>query len=293
MSGDRPRNGTVVDKRAKHARRSCDADASLGSQPWECRHHPGQHHRRDQFAGDEQAGWAAGVDWRRNAQGCPGWRGWRSRWRRSRSICGASRRQGRHRARRRLGACRRLTLWYTRSPGRVIRAGSLLTHGRSCLIGDDIYPGAQLSRLMASPERSSDDDDNTPCLGPSRSVRALASGRGNAATKVKSMPTALHYSSGRALPTRLVSTRRPIFTFRRMEPVARRRRCQCAPLPPLPTRPLGRRRRPRSSRCTRPPPSTTRAAARCPPASSRLAAPSLRVVPGGGSFLLVCCCTPP
>ena len=95
-----------------------------------------------------------------------------------------------------------------------------MTHGRSCLIGDDIYPGAQLSRLMASPERSSDDDDNTPCLGPSRSVRALASGRGNAATKVKSMPTALHYSSGRALPTRLVSTRRPIFTFR-MEPVRR------------------------------------------------------------------------
>ena len=98
VSGDRPRNGTVVDKRAKHARRSCGADASLGSQPWECRHHPGRHHRRDQFAGDEQAGWAAGVDGRRNAQGCPGWRGWRSRWRRSRSICGASRRQGRHRA---------------------------------------------------------------------------------------------------------------------------------------------------------------------------------------------------
>ena len=46
----------------------------------------------------EQAGWAAGVDGRRNGQGCPGWRGWLSRWRRSRSICGASRRQGRHRA---------------------------------------------------------------------------------------------------------------------------------------------------------------------------------------------------
>ena len=67
----------------------------------ECRHHPGRHHRRDQFAGDrasKQAGWAAGVDGRRNGQGCPGWRGWLSRWRRSRSICGASRRQGRHRA---------------------------------------------------------------------------------------------------------------------------------------------------------------------------------------------------
>ena len=81
---------------AKPARQAREADAGPGGR--ECRHHPGRHHRRDQFAGDEQAGWAAGVDWRRNAQGCPGWRGWRSRWRRSRSICGASRRQGRHRA---------------------------------------------------------------------------------------------------------------------------------------------------------------------------------------------------
>ena len=188
-----PFHGAVVDKPAKHARRSRDAVASHGAPS--ARHHPGRHHRRDQFAGDEQAGWAAGVDGRRNGQGCPGWRGWRSRWRRSRSICGASRRQGRHRARRRLGACRRLTLWHTRSPGRVIRAGSLLTHGSSCLIGDDIFPGAQRSRRVASPIRSSDDDDNTPCLGPSRSGRAPACGRRTAATKAKSMPTALHYSS--------------------------------------------------------------------------------------------------
>ena len=69
----------------------------------------------------------------------------------SRSVCGASRRQGRHRARRRLAAGRRLTLWHTRSPGRVIRAGSLLTHGSSCLIGDDIFPGAQFSRRVARP----------------------------------------------------------------------------------------------------------------------------------------------
>ena len=166
---------------AKPARQAREADAGPGGR--ECRHHPGRHHRRDRIAGDEQAGWAAGVDGRRNAQGCPGWRGWRSRWRRSRSICGASRPQGRHRACRRLGACRRLSLWHTRSPGRVIGAGSLLTHGTSCLIGDDIFPGAQYYRREASPVRSSDDDDNTPSLGPSRSVRALASGRGKAATK--------------------------------------------------------------------------------------------------------------
>ena len=78
----------------------------------------------------------------------------------SRSVCGASRRQGRHRARRRLAAGRRLTLWHTRSPGRVIRAGSLLTHGSSCLIGDDIFPSAQFSRRVASPVRSSDDDES-------------------------------------------------------------------------------------------------------------------------------------
>ena len=148
---DRPHNGTVVDKRAKHARRSCDADASLGMQPWECRHHPGGTTAATSSPVTEQAGWAAGVDGRRKGQGCPGWRGWRSRWRRSRSICGASRRQGRHRARRRLAAGRRLTLWHTRSPGRVIRSGSLLTHGSSCLIGDDIFPGAQFSRRVARP----------------------------------------------------------------------------------------------------------------------------------------------
>ena len=120
-------------QRKPASKQAREADAGPGGR--ECRHHPGRHHRRDQFAGDEQAGWAAGVDGRRNAQGCPGWRGWRSRWRRSRSICGASRRQGRHRARGQLGACQRLTLWHTRSPGCVIRAGSLLTHGSSCLIG--------------------------------------------------------------------------------------------------------------------------------------------------------------
>ena len=103
----RHNGAAVVDKPAKHARRAfaMRLQALALSRPAIT---PGGTTAATKFAGDEQAGWAAGVDWRRNAQGCPGWRGWRSRWRRSRSICGASRRQGRHRARRRLGACRRL-----------------------------------------------------------------------------------------------------------------------------------------------------------------------------------------
>ena len=56
--------------------------------------------------------------------------------------------------------------------------------------------------------------DNTPCLGPSRPRRASASGRGHHGVEHAHRPP---LTRAAALPTRLVSTRPPIFTLRRMD----------------------------------------------------------------------------